>query len=186
MGLTLCVVAGADLFTSNCMYATIAVWEGARAGGSGVHPSGFAPFALRVFPGQACFCVGQCGGPRCSPSPRPLNSPPGCSASPCAALAGRYGLLGLLRCWLVSYFSNLLGSLMLVRPRLQPSREGGCSAGTARPAMGRCRCRSVAALRLPRAHPSLPALLLRYTVPQMGLMMGGDVFYGTRKDFVIE
>lgn len=29
MGLTLCVVAGADLFTSNCMYATIAVAEGA-------------------------------------------------------------------------------------------------------------------------------------------------------------
>ncbi|PSC67641.1 formate nitrite transporter [Micractinium conductrix] len=28
MGLTLCVVAGADLFTSNCMYTTIAVAEG--------------------------------------------------------------------------------------------------------------------------------------------------------------
>ena len=28
MGLTLCVVAGADLFTSNVMYATIAVCEG--------------------------------------------------------------------------------------------------------------------------------------------------------------
>lgn len=27
-GLTLCVVAGADLFTSNCMYATFAVSEG--------------------------------------------------------------------------------------------------------------------------------------------------------------
>ncbi|PRW05792.1 cytosolic phosphoglucose isomerase isoform A [Chlorella sorokiniana] len=73
MGLTLCVVAGADLFTSNCMYATIAVAE------------------------------------------------------------GRYGVLGLLRCWLVSYFCNLLGSLIMV-----------------------------------------------------GLMMGGEVFYGTRKDFVID
>jgi hypothetical protein len=31
MGLTLCVVAGADLFTSNCMYATIAVAEGGWA-----------------------------------------------------------------------------------------------------------------------------------------------------------
>ncbi len=28
MGLMLCVVAGADLFTSNCMYAAVAVWEG--------------------------------------------------------------------------------------------------------------------------------------------------------------
>lgn len=28
MGLTLCVVAGADLFTSNCMYVVIGVSEG--------------------------------------------------------------------------------------------------------------------------------------------------------------
>lgn len=28
MGLTLCVVAGADLYTSNCMYSSIAVYEG--------------------------------------------------------------------------------------------------------------------------------------------------------------
>ncbi len=28
MGLMLCVVAGADLFTSNCMYSAVAVWEG--------------------------------------------------------------------------------------------------------------------------------------------------------------
>ena len=36
---------------------------------------------------------------------------------PCRArcAAGRYGLLGLLRCWLVSYFCNLLGSLVMVR-----------------------------------------------------------------------
>lgn len=33
-GLTLCVVAGADLFTSNCMYATFAVAEGAAQGPS--------------------------------------------------------------------------------------------------------------------------------------------------------
>ena len=30
MGLTLCVVAGGDLFTSNCMYATVGWWEGER------------------------------------------------------------------------------------------------------------------------------------------------------------
>ena len=29
MGLTLCVVAGGDLFTSNAMYAAVGFWEGA-------------------------------------------------------------------------------------------------------------------------------------------------------------
>ncbi len=33
MGLTLCVVAGADLFTSNCMYVVTAVSEGELHGG---------------------------------------------------------------------------------------------------------------------------------------------------------
>eukprot|EP00887_Chlorella_sp_A99_P002788 scaffold6.g2788.t1 len=73
MGLTLCVVAGGDLFTSNCMYATTGWWE------------------------------------------------------------GRFGLLGWLRMLLVSYFSNLVGALLLV-----------------------------------------------------GLMVGADVFYGTRGAFVLE
>ena len=38
MGLTLCVVAGADLFTSNCMYATIAVAEGEAGGPCRLRP----------------------------------------------------------------------------------------------------------------------------------------------------
>lgn len=54
MGLTLCVVAGADLYTSNCMYTAIAVAE------------------------------------------------------------GRYGVLGMLRCLVTSYLSNLVGALLLV------------------------------------------------------------------------
>lgn len=49
------------------------------------------------------------------------------------SLAGRYGILGVMRCWGVSYFCNLIGCLLV-----------------------------------------------------MGLMLGGDVFHGTRADFVIE
>ena len=41
MDLMLCVVAGADLFTSNCIYSAVGVWEGetvcvvGRAAGGG-------------------------------------------------------------------------------------------------------------------------------------------------------
>ncbi|KAL4428475.1 hypothetical protein ABPG75_002564 [Micractinium tetrahymenae] len=54
MGLTLCVVAGGDLFTSNCMYSAVGCWE------------------------------------------------------------GKFGLIGWLRMLVVSYFSNLVGALLLV------------------------------------------------------------------------
>ncbi len=89
MGLTLCVVAGADLFTSNCMYATIAVAEGETS-------------VVVCGPAPPRFC-----------SFRPPRQP--CSAGCARCAAGRYGLLGMLRCWLVSYFCNLLGSLLMVR-----------------------------------------------------------------------
>jgi len=36
MGLTLCVVAGGDLFTSNCMYSATGLWEGGQARGWGL------------------------------------------------------------------------------------------------------------------------------------------------------
>ena len=42
---------------------------------------------------------------------RPRNSLVVC---PTACYAGRYGLLGALRCLLTSYFTNLVGALMLM------------------------------------------------------------------------
>ena len=40
--------------------------------------------------------------------------PPARLLTPARPPAGRYGLLGALRCLLTSYFCNLLGSLLLV------------------------------------------------------------------------
>lgn len=49
MGLTLCVVAGADLFTSNCMYTTIGLAEGGWPGKGAAN-------ALSPPMHRCCFC----------------------------------------------------------------------------------------------------------------------------------
>ena len=110
--------AGADLFTSNVMYATIAVYEGAGV----IFFVDFLEPRLGV-PGGWGWAgwAGRCAlpaPPRAAQPSRPISPhAPLSTASParltrCAT--GRYGLLGLLRCWLVSYLSNLCGSLVLV------------------------------------------------------------------------
>ena len=116
MGLTLCVVAGADLDTSNCMYSSIAVYEGGCTRGQGqgrasCRPRAVQPLLLRrrAFSHNArCSLASPGRQPSCG---QPSAAQTLCKGLPCA---GRYGLLGMLRCLAGSYLCNLVGALLLV------------------------------------------------------------------------
>lgn len=109
MGLTLCVVAGGDLFTSNCMYAAIGASEGGRAGRAGrlraarclSVPATAALMPMLCSPGSRSQQVH-----RQTVQPQRWTSLPCRPACPCA---GRFGLYGWGRMLLVSYLSNLVG-----------------------------------------------------------------------------
>lgn len=95
------------------------------------------------------------------------------------APAGRFGLYGWLRMLVVSYFSNLLGALLLVS-----------SAGSAA-ALGSCLPAKLVAATTDSSADCLftPACHWCHRTPsslQVGLMKGGDVFHSGRGDFLIE
>ena len=102
------MVAGADLFTSNCMYATFAVSEGGlscrQLGRGGVCGR---TWLTGLHSTRACLHPEPAACTHLSPWPAPLHCRRHCAA-------GRYGLLGAARCLLTSYAANLAGSLLLI------------------------------------------------------------------------
>lgn len=119
----LCVVAGADLFTSNCMYSAIGVWEGAATtlrcaalhGGAALGCAQAARAFLGLPQPLSFVFIWECLRAGTSRSWE-------CSACSAAAVplrywlgtAGRFGLYGWARMLVVSYFANLVGALLLV------------------------------------------------------------------------
>lgn len=100
--------------------------------------------------------------------------------------AGRFGLYGWLRMLVVSYFSNLVGALLLVGlPGVGWRRFPCVCAAACRRDAHAGRMMSSEAAATAHAHTLCP--LPPINAPfQVGLMKGGDVFHSGRGDFLME